>query len=124
MDTRMVITNDCTCCDENNEPTLDCYGCWDSEVDNFYYEFRTFFDSNEDKWWHVEGLPLWNRTLSGKFRADTAEKFLQSITVDASWRLSCFVQDNVMHATLSHHDVPMGKTMTIKPTTSPEMENL
>jgi len=103
------VTNVCTCdqsidyCDNN---------CW--ETVKFFVE-----DTLGDLWqpyvdWVVEGLPLWNRNVSGVFRARTIDEFIEGITVKSEWVLRLRREGDVVHASLSHHDVPTGRSFTVR----------
>jgi hypothetical protein len=102
------VTNVCTC------DTIDmCDGdCWEDV--KFFVE-ETLGDLWEcDTEWIVDGLPLWNRDVSGMFRARTIDEFIRGITVRDVWTLRLMRCDKVVHARLSHHDVPMGRSFTVR----------
>lgn len=102
------VTNTCTC------DTIDmCDGdCWEDV--KFFVE-ETLGDLWErDSEWVVDGLPLWNRDVSGVFRARTIDDFIRGITVRSEWILRLTRRDDVVHACLSHHDVPTGRSFTVR----------
>lgn len=102
------VTNVCTCdtidyCDAD---------CWQDV--KFFVE-----ETLGDLWepyvdWVVEGLPLWNRDVSGVFYARTIDEFIQGITVKGEWVLRLRREGDVIRASLSHHDVPMGRSFTVR----------
>lgn len=119
------ITNTCECEGENGE-WYDCDGmCWNDTLEDFTNQVQPLFDIAEkfqSPQWRLEGLPLWNRTVSGTFSADNAEELLRSITIRGEWTLRYEVKDGVLLANLSHHDAPMGGAMTIVPVEGAESD--
>ena len=106
----LEITNTCTCESEDSEFT-DCYGdCWEFAVETFSIATMQLFerDSYGDKFpFRVDGLPLWNRSLSGVVEVRDSNELLRAITVDSEWRLRYAYENGELHCVLSHHDVPM-----------------
>jgi len=145
------LTNACTCMDYDGEtdtytPATECGDCYDDALYVFKYDLGEWFTNNEDGWWQVNGLPLWNRNVSGVFRAipntgsprlhaggsvakvvdfsinprsDIAE-FVRGITVSGEWNLRYRLDGDILLARLSHHDVPMGKPFTVTYGTNPD----
>lgn len=67
--------------------------------------------------WFCEGLPLWNRSLRGVFKATTPEQWLNAITVNGDWRITIERHTwDEFWVTLYHHDIPSGATFTVRPT--------
>jgi hypothetical protein len=122
----LEITNTCTCEDEDSEST-DCYGdCWEFAVETFSIATMQMFerDSYGDKFpFRVDGLPLWNRSLSGVVEVRDSNELLRAITVDSEWRLRYAYENGELHCVLSHHDVPMGRSYTVTPIDSLDYEN-
>jgi hypothetical protein len=122
----LEITNTCTCESEDSEFT-DCYGdCWEFAVETFSIATMQLFerDSYGDKFpFRVDGLPLWNRSLSGVVEVRDSNELLRAITVDSEWRLRYAYENGELHCVLSHHDVPMGRSYTVTPIDSLDYEN-
>lgn len=113
------LGNTCTCLiekeDGTNEIPDDCFGdCWDDQLEIFGEFLKEFFDGNEMKEWQVDGLPLWNRTVSGKFFAKKIADFVEGITVRGQWHLFYKLESDALRVCLSHHDVPTGGTFTVR----------
>jgi hypothetical protein len=73
-----------------------------------------------DSKWTCEGLPLWNRKLTGTFTASSVREWLSAVTVSGGWRLRVTrkwtTNDGMPRefaAVLWHHDVPTGATMCV-----------
>jgi hypothetical protein len=123
----------------------ECYGdCWDDELYVFKHDLGDWFTNNIEGWWQVNGLPLWNGGISGVFQAmpdndsptvgaggsvakvvsftdtlhDIAD-FVRGITVNGEWVLRYRLHGETMVASLSHHDVPMGRQFTVTYGTKP-----
>jgi hypothetical protein len=122
----LEITNTCTCESEDSEFT-DCYGdCWEFAVETFSIATMQLFerDSYGDKFpFRVDGLPWWNRSLSGVVEVRDSNELLRAITVDSEWRLRYAYENGELHCVLSHHDVPMGRSYTVTPIDSLDYEN-
>ena len=114
-----TITNSCSCAnyDEDTDTYTasdECYGdCWDTTLHLLEHDLGDWMSNNPNDWWQVNGLPLWDRNVSGSFHADTIEEFVRGITVNGEWILRYRLNGNVLVARLSHHDVPMGREFTI-----------
>lgn len=106
------ITNICTCevfDDEDNVvPADECFGdCWDCAVECWNEAVAPLLEHlNEDSEWHIVGLPLWNRGVSGYVSTDDPAKLLQALTVNGLWHLSYKVDVDALRIDLyiSHHD--------------------
>jgi len=100
------VTNVCTCetdwCDAD---------CWNDVTYFVGMELGDLWE--EGATWYVDGLPLWNRDVSGSFRADTIDDFIRGITVKDVWTLRLRREGDIVNAMLSHHDVPTGRSFTI-----------
>lgn len=115
------IQNTCTCTkydpikDEfTDEPSDYCDGsCWDDTLHLFHCEIKQWWDANPTYNWRVDGLPLWNRSVSGEFTAKNIPDFIRGITVKAEWLLRYKLENDVLHCHLSHHDVPTGRSYTV-----------
>lgn len=116
-----VIQNTCTCTkydpitqESTDELTDDCNGdCWDDALHLFHCDIKEWWDANPNYDWQVDGLPLWNRSVSGEFTAKTIPDLIRGITVNGEWRLSYRVSGETLYCNLSHHDVPMGRSYTV-----------
>jgi len=137
------LSNTCSCqnYDEETDTFTDateCYGdCWDDTLYVFKHDLGDWFTNNEEGWWQVNGLPLWDRNVSGTFRAipiaksptlaggsvakvvsftnarRDIEEFLRGITIRGEWSLSYRLDGEVLRLRLSHHDVPMGREFSV-----------
>jgi hypothetical protein len=107
------VTNVCTCETDDTAAGLYCDGdCWDTVK---FFVKETLGDLWErDSEWVVNGLPLWNGDVSGVFRARTIDDFIRGVTVRSEWVLKLMRSDNIIHASLSHHDVPTGRSFTVQ----------
>jgi hypothetical protein len=114
-------TNECTCRDYDIEtgedtPSVDCYGdCWESELQFWASETAPLFEAlNDESEWRIDGLPLWNRNLTGTVCTNKPEELLRAVTVRGSWNLtwSVDIENLRLNLSLSHHDVPMGRSFT------------
>jgi len=114
------LTNRCTCTNYNEtteewEESNDCYGtCWDDALEFFHESIKDFYENNPSYEWKVEGLPLWNNSVSGGFMAKTFADFVRGITVNAEWRLLYKLENKTLHLNLAHHDVPTGRGYTVR----------
>ena len=114
------LSNSCTCTNYNEttgefDNTDTCYGdCWDDQLEVFGEFLKEFFDGNELKEWQVDGLPLWERKVSGKFSANKIADFVQGITVRGEWHLFYKLDGETLRVLLSHHDVPTGGVFTVR----------
>jgi len=114
------LSNSCTCSNYNEttgewNQTDVCFGdCWDDQLEIFGESVKEFFDGNELKEWQVDGLPLWGRTVSGKFYAKKVADFVQGITVRGEWHLFYKLDGDSLRVRLSHHDVPTGGVFTVR----------
>ena len=114
------LSNSCTCTIYNEttgefDNTDTCYGdCWDDQLEVFGEFVKEFFDGNELKEWQVDGLPLWERKVSGKFSANKIADFVQGITVRGEWHLFYKLDGETLRVLLSHHDVPTGGVFTVR----------
>lgn len=107
------VTNVCTCETDDTAAGLYCDGdCWDTV--KFFIE-ETLGDLwQENSEWIVDGLPLWNDDVSGWFRARTIDDFIRGVTVRGEWVLRLMRFNDIIHASLSHHDVPTGRSFTVQ----------
>lgn len=114
------LTNTCTCTvydmdTDENTPSEYCYGdCWEDAVHLFHTDIKEWWDANPTYDWQVDGLPLWNRSVSGTFTAKNIRDFIRGITVDAEWRLCYKLADDCLQLNLAHHDVPMGRSFSVR----------
>ena len=113
------LSNSCAC-SSYNETTGEfdnsdiCHGdCWDDQLEVFGEFVKEFFDGNENKEWQVDGLPLWERKVSGRFSATKVSDFVQGITVRGDWHLFYKLDGETLRVRLSHHDVPTGGVFTV-----------
>lgn len=108
------ITNTCSCrtydpITEKEIETTDCYGdCWDDSLRELVVDIGEWFNNNPTYEWSVNGLPLWDGSVSGKFTAKTIVEFVRGITVNSEWQLRYKVEGSELHCNLSHHDAPVG----------------
>lgn len=116
-----TITNSCTCTGENDEYIADCYGCWNDVLVMFNDDTKHLLDiTNGD--FFIYGLPLWNRNVAGNFTVKNTEDLLRAITIEGDWTLRYSVDSDTLYCRLSHHDVPTGRSFTVKPVHIPEWE--
>jgi hypothetical protein len=102
------VSNVCDC-----ETTDYCDGdCW--ETVKYFVETSLGDLWQEDVEWVVDGLPLWNRDVRGVFRARSIDDFIRGITVNDVWTLRLLRDKDIIHASLSHHDVPTGRSVTVQ----------
>jgi hypothetical protein len=116
------ITNNCTCTDEAGEYTRECFGCWDDTLSNFDEDVSRLFELSPNCEFAIDGLPLWNRDLSGVVQAMTSKDLLKAITVSGDWTLRYAVDGDKLYCTLSHHDVACGRSFTVTPVDMVEPE--
>jgi hypothetical protein len=103
-----IVTNVCDC-----DTTDLCDGdCW--ETVKYFVQVALADLWEEGAIWHVDGLPLWDGNYDGTFRADTIDDFIRGVTVRGEWTLRLLRNKDIIHARLSHHDVPTGRSFTIK----------
>lgn len=104
------ITNSCTCTkmdpetfESTDEPADYCYGdCWEFAVEQFGEDTKELREISDT--WVVEGLPLWNRSVSGSFTIKNVADLIRGITVNSDWRLRYKVTPTHIWCYLSHHD--------------------
>ena len=107
------ISNTCSCEEitDGDEVVKSDYcdgSCWESDLSWFAEATEPLFTNNDKSLWEVSGLPLWNRSVSGLFEAETPEMLLRGITVNSDWTLRFKVIANTMRCWLAHHDAPTG----------------
>jgi hypothetical protein len=124
------ITNTCTCTkwdeatDEyTDEPSDECYGCWDDYVADFEHAVAHLMDGNESGWWRVRGLRLWDGDHGGYFYATKTDDLIAGMTVRGAWTMRYTVVNDAVHYSLSHHDA-MGSQTTLTPVSSDDAEAL
>jgi hypothetical protein len=123
------ITNGCTCLEYDDEvgeyteePAKECFGdCWQFAVEDFEMVTKDLRDSNTTGWWKVEDLRLWNREVSGYFRADDVLDIINGMTVRSEWIMRYEVFSDRIEYSLSHHDA-MGSASTLRPVPEAEVE--
>ena len=115
------ITNNCTCTGEDGEYTDDCYGCWNDVLADFNENTKHLLDIADGNFF-IDGLPLWNYNVSGNFTVKNTEELLRAITIRGDWTLRYSVDNDTLYCRLSHHDVPTGRSFTVKPVYIPEWE--
>jgi hypothetical protein len=112
------ITNLCNCELEDDDGNIViaeyCHGCWEDSLYEFAEATKDIVESNGRGLWEVDGLPLWNGSVSGIAEARSAEDLLRAITVRGEWILRYSVTDGELRCSLSHHDAPMGGRMTVR----------
>jgi hypothetical protein len=79
-----------------------------------------WWSGNDEGWWQVDGLPLWNRNVSGVFHAKNLREFVRGVTVRGDYTLRYSLNGDTLNLSLSHHDVPMGRSFTVRYTTNPD----
>ena len=117
-----AIHNTCDCTkydpikeEHTDEPADYCDGnCWETAVEFFTESVKEWYDANPTYNFIVDGLPLWNRSVSGEFTAKTITEFIRAVTVNDTWRLRWQVSGEVLHLNLAHHDVPMGRGYIVR----------
>lgn len=104
-ETETLITNLCTCRDEDGLDVAECEGwCWDDTVE--------MFDQDLDEWFtpgtfRIEGFPTWHGPVAGYFEAATPLDFLAAITPERTdWylRYKLPVAGQPFTGIMSHHD--------------------
>lgn len=114
-----TISNECSCRDYDMEtgedsPSRDCYGdCWDDTLSFWAESVSPLIEHlNVDSEWRIDGLPLWNRNVSGTVCTDNPTELLRAVTVNSSWHLAFAVDYESLRVNLrlSHHDVPTGRS--------------
>ena len=119
--TNYEITNNCTCTDETGGYTDDCYGCWGDVLEMFNENTKHLLDITNGVFF-IDGLPLWDRNVAATFTVENTEELLRAITINGEWYLRYSVENDTLHCRLSHHDVPTGRSFTVKPVIIPEWE--
>jgi len=95
---------DCIVCDDdgNESPSPDCFGCWDDKLS--YFAENTEELRAISRWWRIDGLPLWNRKVSGTIVVEDVNDLIAGITVNGEWSLRYKVTPTHLWCYLSHHD--------------------
>ena len=109
------LSNTCICETDDGQP-LDCDGmCWDDGLDELMYSgiIPTFGEHPFPATYEVKGLPLWGRTVSGRFTAKRLVDFVEGISVNSMWKMRWESGDGVLTVKLWHHDVPTGGSFTV-----------
>lgn len=115
-----TISNTCECAvydpDTDTTTPLDyCDGsCFDDMLYGLAITLGDWFTNNDKGWWEVDGLPLWNRSVSGLFHATKLKEFVRGVTIRGDWRLHYQLSGDTLHLNLAHHDVPMGRGFTVR----------
>jgi hypothetical protein len=103
------ITTACICTkwdetkdEPTDDPADDCYGCWDDQLSIFAEDTAELRQISPT--WRVDGLPLWNRTVSGSITVKVVSDLIRGITVNGEWSLRYKVTPTHLWCYLSHHD--------------------
>ena len=107
-----MITNSCTCVDENGYLINYCCGCWDDMLESFRIDTQEWWDGNSTYNFNIVGLPLWNRTVSGSFTAKSQADLIQSIGINGDWTMHYRIDGDKLHVHISHHDASGWMTVT------------
>ena len=116
-----TITNSCTCTGENGEYIDDCFGCWNDVLAMFEADTEHLLNIADGNFF-IDGLPLWDRNVAGTITVKNTEELLTAITIRGDWTLRYSVDSDTLYCRLSHHDVPTGRSFTVKPVYIPEWE--
>lgn len=121
-----TISTSCVCNEEEmndiHEP-YSCYGeCYDWAVEDFAECVAPLFkDTNEFK---ISGIRLWDRTIGGVARCETALDLVRAMSVQGEFLLQWEFDEetNSLGARLSHHDNPTGSWVTVEAMTDEEVD--
>jgi hypothetical protein len=117
------MTNTCICTDEDENPTDHCWGdCWDWQVEQFAEDTKHLFEKNEEGYWNIGGIRLWNREVGGIAECRTPIDLIRAMTVNAEWTMRYTVHPECIEYSLSHHDAPMGSASFVRIATEEEIE--
>jgi hypothetical protein len=127
------ITNSCNCLtyeEDGEEKSIDteygsdCYGdCWDFAFEDFCQLTHEFFENNATYYFHIGGLKLWDREVSGIAECKTPLDLLNAMTVKSDWSMKYTVHADCIEYSLSHHDAPMGSASFVRHATDEQIEN-
>jgi hypothetical protein len=113
------FTNQCTCQvyeDDSDEaaPVDFCFGdCWDDQM-SFFVEITQHLFEDDDTHFAIEGFPLWSGPVSGVAECATPSELLSAITINGDWILKVTPLPTTLECVISHHDVPMGGSFTVR----------
>lgn len=121
-----IITSTCECAvydpDTDTTTPLDyCDGsCYDDSIYYLGITLGEWWSGNDEGWWQVDGLPLWDGNVSGICHATNLREFVRGVTVRGDYTLRYSLIGDTLHLRLSHHDVPMGREFTVRYGTNPD----
>ena len=112
-DTKLTITNACTCYIDDDTPSDYCFGdCF--ENDAMYLD--DLIDCTGT--WHVDAEDIGWRNMSGEkdFDCSDPESWLQAVAgFDCVWTMQIMIQDkDNIDAYVYHHDSPTGERRVIR----------
>lgn len=111
------ITSNCACVDEDGKEFFNeyCDGtCYEYAIEDFTQVVEPLF--KDGNYFKVSGIRLWDRTVGGIAKCDTAADLVQAMTVRGDYTLRWEFDDetNALEAILSHHDCPMGSRVIVE----------
>ena len=119
-----VMSNVCTCCDDDGQWLGECLGCWEDNLDylNELVDCKGY--------WHVDAEQIGWRNYSGEltFEAENAEEWINHIVgFKCEWTFCISViseNKTSIVANVYHHDSPTGESRYIRRLTDEEWDKL
>jgi hypothetical protein len=111
------ITTNCACVDEDGVEFYNeyCDGtCYEYALEDFAQVVEPLLKSTE--YFKVNGIRLWDSTVGGIAKCETAQDLVRAMSVDGQFILRWEFDDetNALEARLSHHDCPTGCRVTVE----------
>jgi hypothetical protein len=117
-----TLTNSCTCeyYDENEElqPSLECYGCYDDDLEVVKHELKLWAQANnwtgmfEDTEIEVKGSGMgWTRVSGVAYCfADEPDQLIKLLTINGDYRIEFMFSEDYKTLTARRysHDEPIG----------------
>jgi hypothetical protein len=109
--TEWKLTSQCVCIDDNDEPSEECFDCYQDELDLFESEMLMPYLAG--KGWEMDtpikvtNSRLGWRGISG-YAYTTPEKLIEKLALDGEWTLRFEFDGHDLTAIRYSHDEPMG----------------
>jgi hypothetical protein len=105
----LEMTSDCTCTNEDETPSSDCFGCWDDAKWLFKDLMNDWRKATGVKWdsVRIDGYSMGWQRRSGE-KVVPFERVLDTLTINGDFRLEFFKEGSSLKAFRYSHDEPTG----------------
>jgi len=112
----VTLQSDCTCTNEDETMSDDCFGCWEDSVEYFKeiistWRERAGIDADLVR---IEGRGMTWQSLSGH-AITNLDTLYKALTIRGDFRLEFKLEGETLTAVRYSHDEPMGCSFTFAP---------